>query len=52
MKRPKIPTTMMSYQERLRGYERDKEELLRTAASLPAAEFQRMLDELIRKWKI
>lgn len=51
MKRPK-PMARMSYHERLRGYERDKEELLRTAANLPAAEFQRLLDELIRKWKI
>ena len=39
-------------QERLRAYERDKDELLRNAAGLPAAEFQRLLDQLIEKWKI
>ena len=46
------PKTLMSYQERLRGYEADKDELLRKAAGLPAADFQRMLDQLIEKWKI
>jgi len=46
------PKKLMSYPERLRAYERDKDELLRTAAGLPAAEFQRLLDQLIEKWKI
>lgn len=43
---------LKSYNERLRGYEKDKAELVRTAPGLPADEFQRRLDELIRKWKI
>ena len=34
------PKKLMSYQERLRGYEADKDELLRKAAGLPDAEFQ------------
>ena len=46
------PKKLMSYQERLRGYEADKDELLRKAAGLPAAEFQRLRDQLIDKWKI
>jgi len=52
MKKTKKPKTLMSYQERLRGYEADKDELLRQAADLPAAEFQQLLDQLIDKWKI
>ena len=52
MKKPKKPKTMMRYAERLLGYERDKAELLRTAAGLPADEFQRLLDGLIAKWRI
>jgi len=51
-KKTKKPKTLMSYQERLRGYEADKDELLRKAAGLPAVEFQRLLDQLIDKWKI
>lgn len=46
------PKKLMSYQERLRGYEADKDELLRKAAGLPDSEFQRLLDQLIDKWKI
>ena len=42
----------LPYRERLKGYERDKDELLRVAAGLPAPEFQKMLDELIEKWGI
>ena len=44
-KKTKKPKTLMSYQERLRGYEADKDELLRKAAGLPAVEFQRLLDQ-------
>lgn len=53
MKKPtKKPTALMPYNQRLRAYERDKDELLRTASGLPAAEFQMLLDQLIEKWKI
>lgn len=52
MKKPTKNPTMMPYNQRLRAYERDKDELLRKAAGLPAAEFQMLLDQLIEKWKI
>lgn len=42
----------LSYPERLRAYERDKRELLRTAARLPAPEFEKRLKELQKKWRI
>ena len=35
MKKPTKNPTMMPYNQRLRAYERDKDELLRTAAGLP-----------------
>lgn len=40
------------YNERLRGYEADKDALLRNCGSLPAEEYQKRLDELIFKWNI
>lgn len=40
----------MSYQERLRRYERDKREL--RELGLPAAEYEERLKELLRKWRI
>ncbi len=46
------PLRTLPYQQRLRGYEKDKEELLRVAAGIPAGEFQRLLDQLILKWGI
>lgn len=46
------PVWLKPYEERLRGYERDKDELLREYAKLPAMDFQRRLDELIEKWHI
>ncbi len=46
------PLWLKPYEERLRGYERDKDELLREYAKLPAMDFQRRLDELIEKWHI
>ena len=53
MKKPtKKQTALMPYNQRLRAYERDKDELLRKAAGLPAAEFQMLLDQLIKKWGI
>jgi hypothetical protein len=42
----------MSYQDRLRGYERDKQRLVATAAYLPADEFAEKLKVLQEKWKI
>lgn len=52
----------LSYPERLRAYERDKRELLRTAAHLPAQDiyqavlavndFEKRLKELKKKWRI
>lgn len=41
-----------SYNERLRGYEKDKAELLRRSAELTPAEFDQTLQALIKKWKI
>ena len=42
----------MSYQERLRHYEEEKDELFYQIASMPAADVQRAHDDLIRKWMI
>ncbi len=46
------PLWLKPYEERLRGYEADKDKLLRESAKLPAMDFQRHLDELIEKWHI
>ena len=48
----KKPTPCMSYQDRLRGYERDKQQLLSTMAHLPAAKFSERLKALQDKWRI
>ena len=42
----------LSCPERLRAYERDKRELLRTAAHLPAQDIEKRLKELQKKWRI
>lgn len=42
----------MSYQDRLRNYEQDKQHLLATMAHLPAGEFARELKALQDKWNI
>lgn len=47
-----IKRAFLPYQERLRGYERDKQELVRTMAHLPADEFAAKLKALQEKWKI
>jgi len=52
-KKPKPnPIWLKPYNERLRGYEADKDELLRRCGALSAAEYQKRLDELIFKWNI
>lgn len=48
----KNPTSCISYQDRLRGYEKDKQKLLNTMAHLPAAEFSERLKALQDKWRI
>lgn len=51
--RPKPnPLWLMPYHDRQRGYEADKDALLRTSGALSAAEYQKRLDELIFKWNI
>lgn len=53
MQKPKKNKKLfMSYQDRLRGYERDKQKLLSTSANLPANEFSDRLKSLQNKWKI
>lgn len=42
----------MSYQDRLRNYEKDKQHLLATMAHLPAGEFAKELKALQDKWNI
>jgi hypothetical protein len=42
----------LSYPERLRAYERDKRDLLRNAAHLPAPDIEERLKELQKKWRI
>lgn len=46
------PHPFMTYQERLRGYEKDKQLLLATMAHLPAREFADKLKDLQDKWHI
>ena len=48
----KKPSSCMSYQDRLRGYEQDKQKLLSTMAHLPAADFSEKLKALQDKWRI
>lgn len=52
MKKLKSKKLFMSYQDRLLGYERDKQELLSTSAHLPADKFAEKLKALQDKWKI
>lgn len=42
----------MSYQERLRNYEREKESLSYRIADLPASEVAKAYAELVRKWGV
>lgn len=42
----------MSYQERLRNYEREKESLFYRIADLPASEVAKAHAELVRKWGV
>lgn len=48
-RRIKMP---LSYPERLRRYETDKQRLLREHGDLPAPEFEKRLKELQKKWRI
>lgn len=55
MKKRKIPKESkrgMSYEERIRGYEREKNELFYKIASMPAAEVAKAHEALIKKWGI
>ena len=52
VKKQKSKKLFMSYQDRLRGYEQDKKELLANAAHLPADQFSERLKALQDKWKI
>ena len=49
---PKHLIHSLPYEERLKGYEREKDELFYKIVSLPAEEVQRRHQELIKKWKI
>ena len=51
-KKRKTMMSGMSYDTRLRRFNQEKEEFLRKNFGLPPAEFQRLLDQLIDKWKI
>lgn len=42
----------MTYNERLRRYERDKQALLRQSGDLPAPKFEERLKQLQKKWRI
>lgn len=53
MQKPKKNKKLfMSYQDRLRGYERDKQKLVSTESHLPADEFAEKLKALQEKWGI
>lgn len=42
----------LPYHERIRGYERDKENLLRKMSQAPAKDFQEQIIALQKKWGI
>lgn len=42
----------VSYQIRLRGYEQDKQNLVKTMSHLPAKEFSEKLNAIREKWRI
>lgn len=42
----------MTYESRLKNYEREKQELFMKSAHLPEEEVQTKHQELIRKWQI
>lgn len=42
----------MPYEERIRNYEREKNELFYELAALPAAEIARRHEELREKWQV
>lgn len=52
MKKKSKAISMMSYQTRQARYRQEKDELYRKAGSMPPAELQKLLDELISKWRI
>lgn len=52
VKKRKSSAKHMSYQERLRRYEMEKTELLYENAALSGEEYQKLQDELVRKWGI
>lgn len=49
---PKEPKRRMSYEDRIRGYERDKADLLTNMAGLSGVDFQDALCALVKKWGI
>ena len=49
---PKHSRRGMSYQERQAHYEQEKNELLFKNAALSGEEYQKLQDELVRKWGI
>lgn len=49
---PKHNRIGLSYEDRIRGYERDKAELLANMANLSGIDFQDALCSLVKKWGI
>lgn len=49
---PKEPKRRLSYEDRIRGYERDKADLLTNMAELSGIDFQDALCSLVKKWGI
>lgn len=49
---PKHLIHSLPYEERIRGYEREKNEMFHRNVGMPAEEFRRMHEELIRKWGV
>ena len=49
---PKHSRRGLSYEERIRGYEREKNELFFKIADMPAEEVAKAHEALIRKWGI
>jgi hypothetical protein len=54
MKKPENlnPVRLLPYADRLKLYEKEKDQLLREERSLPASEFQRKLQALFKKYDL
>ena len=45
-------TRQLNYSDRLRNYQTEKDQLIRSAADRPASEIAARIDALIKKWRV